>query len=82
MATVRSLSDSDLAEVRVLLQRKEQLEAEIKHENETHKQKITAMKLEWHELCDIEMGKNYDVSKSVIRLIRLGRTYKQVKLRS
>ncbi len=75
MATERSLTDSEVSEVRVLLQRKEDIQAKIK----SNKQEIIALKLEWHELCDIEMGKDYNVSKHVIRFIRLGKTYKQVK---
>ncbi len=73
MSHPRSLSDSDLAEIRALFQRKTLAAEELK----IIKQKQIDLQKELHELSDVAMGKDYNVSEHVIRLIRKGKTYKQ-----
>ncbi len=75
MAEQRLISDSDLAEIRALLERKIAAQIDLAH----CKQKIIDLKNELFELTDSAIGKDYKASGPVIRLIRAGRTYKDKK---
>lgn len=79
MSASRAINKSDEAEIRVLLEKKNLIEAEIDFINTFIKNRLKELKAEWHELSDANIGRDYGKSQCVIAALRKGKTYKTVR---